>query len=222
MPSVIAGLFGSSIGKKFLVALTGLFLCSYLVVHVAGNLLLFKQDGGKSFDEYAEFLPSLLIVRLIEWGLFAAFAAHIAGGTAVWWKNRRARPARYEKNAASDTSALTSRTMFVTGSIVFIFLVLHLRTFWVPARFAHDAGPGPFSMYAIVVEAFSSPVYAVFYVAAMGLLAFHLRHGFQSAFQTFGLREGAWARLIQAVAVLFWLVIPALFAAMPIYFLMRS
>ena len=77
-------------------------------------------------------------------------------------------------------------------------------------------------MYGVVANAFSNPLYSFFYVAAMVLLAFHLRHGFQSAFQTFGLRNHKYERLINAIGVLFWFVIPALFAAMPVYFLYQS
>jgi succinate dehydrogenase / fumarate reductase cytochrome b subunit len=208
-------LFTSSIGKKFLMALTGLFLCTYLVVHLAGNLLLLRQDGGASFDAYAEFLPSLLIVRIIEIGLFAVFILHIVSGLNVWWQNRRARPEKYSSSKPQENSSFFSRTMFLSGSIVFIFLFFHLKTFWVTSRFQHDANP---SMYAIAVEAFSSPYYSWFYVLAIVLLAFHLRHGFQSAFQTFGLKTQTYAPFIEAVGVIFWLVIPIGFAIIPIYF----
>lgn len=211
-------LLHSSLGRKFVTALTGLCLCIYLVVHVGGNLLLFKSDGGAAFNQYAELLPSLLIIRVVEWILFAIFAAHIALGTWLWFMNRGARPEKYGVGSPGTTSALTSRTMFVTGSIVFIFLVIHMRSFWYASRF--EAGEH-FSMYEVVRAAFASPVYSLFYVAAMALLAFHLRHGFQSAFQTFGLRTARYAPLIEGVGILFWLVIPVLFAAMPVYFLLQ-
>lgn len=109
--------------------------------------------------------------------------------------------------------------MFLTGSIVFIFLVVHLRTFWVTARFQHDLYP---SMYETVRNAFSDPLYSVFYVIAMGLLAFHLRHGFQSAFQTFGLKTKKYAGFIEALGVLFWLLIPVGFAIIPIFYLLKA
>ena len=216
--SFLVHVLRSSLGRKFFVGLTGLCLCIYLVVHVGGNLLLFKSDGGAAFNQYAELLPSLLIIRIIEWILFAIFAAHIALGTWLWFMNRGARPEKYRVKSPGTTSTLTSRTMFVTGSIVFIFLVIHMRSFWYASRF--EAGEH-FSMYDVVRSSFASPVYSIFYVAAMGLLAFHLRHGFQSAFQTFGLRTARYAPLIEGVGVLFWLVIPILFALMPLYFLFQ-
>lgn len=208
-------LYTSTVGKKFLMALTGLFLCTYLVVHLGGNLLLFKQDGGAAFNAYAEILPNLLIIRIIEIVLFLVFLGHIFTGTILWIRNKQARPIRYEVLKANENSSLTSRTMFLTGSIVFIFLVVHMRTFWVPARFQHAEG---FSMYDVVKNAFQNPWYDLFYLIALGLLAFHLHHGFQSAFQTFGIKHKKYATLIEAVAVIFWLLIPIGFASMPIYF----
>src|SRR5206468_11149365 len=133
----------------------------------------------------------------------------------VWIKNRSARPQRYAMNRASENSSLASRIMNVSGSIVFIFLVVHLRTFFVPSRFPGEAKP---SMYELVKTAFSSPVYVGFYLISLFLLGYHLRHGFQSAFQTLGLKAGL-RLLIDYVAVIFWLIIPLGFAAMPLYFL---
>jgi len=214
----LTDLYSSSIGKKITVGLTGILLCVYLVVHLAGNLLLFRGDGGAAFDAYAEILPSLLIIRIIEVALFAVFLLHIVTGVVVWFQNRSARPVRYAMHRKNDTSNPLSRIMFVTGSLVFIFLVVHLNTFWVPSRFGDGSHP---SMYRVIVEAFSSPVYSAFYVLAMALLAFHLRHGFQSALQTFGLKNLKYSRLIEGVGVIFWLLIPVGFATIPIFYLLN-
>jgi succinate dehydrogenase / fumarate reductase cytochrome b subunit len=198
--------------------LTGLFLCMYLIIHLGGNLLLLRQDGGAAFDTYAEILPSLLIIRIIEIFLFAVFIGHIASGTALWIMNRGARGHRYEVNKPQENSSIFSRTMFLTGSIIFIFLVVHLKDFWVTSRFQHEQNP---SMYKVALAAFSDPVYSLFYILAIILLAFHLRHGFQSAFQTLGLRTARYGGLINLVGVIFWLLIPAGFAVIPIYFLLK-
>ncbi len=218
MGTLIA-LYRSSIGRKLIAGLTGLCLCAYLVVHVAGNLLLFRNDGGAAFDAYAELLPSLLVVSVVEYILYAIFILHIVTGTYLWIQNRKARPEKYLKTDPSESSTLFSRTMFLSGSILFIFLVIHMKSFWFPSRFSHRDN---FSMYALVTDSFSSPLYSLFYVAAMVLLAFHLRHGFQSAFQTFGLRNAKYAPVIEWAGVLFWLVIPALFAAMPVVLFTRA
>lgn len=210
----ITHLYNSSVGQKFFVALTGLFLCTFLVVHLTGNMLLFKNDGGRAFAEYAVFMSTNPAIRMMELVLAAGFLAHIVFALRTWIANRMARPARYAVNRPSENSTLASRIMFVTGSIVFIFLVVHLRTFFVPMRFAGDVKPSP---YELVRDAFANPLYDAFYLAALALLGYHLRHGFQSAFQTFGLRPGR-RRMIDIVAIFFWLVIPIAFATMPVYF----
>jgi succinate dehydrogenase / fumarate reductase cytochrome b subunit len=207
-------LYKSSVGQKLLVGVTGLFLCTFLVVHMSGNLLLFKRDGGKAFDAYSEFMSTNTMIRTMEIVLFAGFLIHIILAVSAWISNRMARPHRYEANRASENSKLSSRLAFVTGSVTFIFLVVHLRTFFVPVRFASGLKP---SMYELVVSAFANPVYDGFYLVALVLLGYHLKHGFQSAFQTFGLRPG-YSKIIDLVAVLFWLVIPIGFATMPLYF----
>jgi succinate dehydrogenase / fumarate reductase, cytochrome b subunit len=216
---LLTDVYSSSIGKKITVGLTGVLLCAFLVVHLVGNLLLFSNDGGAAFDAYAKFLPSLKIILVIEWGLFAIFLVHIITGFIFWLRNRRARPEAYRVNRRSENSDPFSRGMFLTGSIVFIFLVIHLKTFWVPARFTEGEH---LSMYSIVVGAFSDPVYALFYVVAMVLLAFHLRHGFQSALQTFGLRNKKYIGVIEAAGTIFWLLIPVCFATIPIFFLLNA
>lgn len=208
-------IYSSTVGQKLLVGLAGLFLCSFLVVHLSGNLLLFKNDGGKAYDEYSHFMSTNEVIRALEIVLFAGFAIHIIFGVSTWISNRFGRPKRYKVNSASENSALSSRTSFITGSVVFIFLVVHLRSFWVPTRFSSGSEP---SAYDLVRTAFASPVYDGVYLIALAFLAYHLRHGFQSAFQTLGLRPGR-VKLIEWVGVIFWLLIPIGFAAMPLYFL---
>lgn len=207
--------YGSSIGQKVISALTGLFLCAFLVVHVSGNLLLFKNDGGKSFDEYSTTASSSLLIRTIEVFLFAGFLIHIYWGIRVWLFNRRARTKGYVENHPSQNSSLFSRTMLLTGSLVLVFLFIHLRTFWLPMRF----GAAELSSnFGLVRSVFRDPWYGAFYVVSLGLLAYHLRQGFQSAFQSLGVRS-FWRKAIDWAAVIFWLMIPIGFALMPLYFL---
>jgi len=213
-------LYRSSVGKKIIVGLSGLCLCAYLVVHLFGNLLLFKDDNGVAFNTYAEILPSILIIRIIEIVLFAVFVFHIFLAAFLWYTNKyNTRPQQYEVYNPQENTSLSSRTAFITGSIIFIFLVVHMNSFWFPSRFHVEENP---SMYKLVTTTFSNPVYGIFYVVAMFLLGLHLRHGFQSAFQTFGLRTQKYEFLIELVGGIFWLLIPAAFASMPIYFLFKS
>ncbi|TAK57523.1 MAG: succinate dehydrogenase cytochrome b subunit [Bacteroidetes bacterium] len=207
-------LYNSSVGKKFVVALTGLFICSFLVVHLTINLFLFKNDGGQTYDLYAHFMSTNIFIRPIEYILALGFLLHIFTSAYLWWLNKQARSVPYKAKASSENSTLASRTMFVTGSIVFIFLVVHIRTFFVPTRFA-DVEP---SSYEMVKFAFRDPLYVLFYVIAISLLGYHLRHGFQSAFQTFGIKDKKYAPYIHFIGGIFWLLIPLLYIAMPVYF----
>ena len=210
-------LYNSSVGQKLFVGLTGLFLCTFLLVHLSGNTLLFRNDGGAAFNQYSHFMATNIAIRLLELGLALGFLGHLFFAVRVWWRNRSSRPEGYRRNEPSENSTLVSRTMIVTGNIVFIFLAIHLKTFFVPSRVMGDPRP----MYDLVAEAFRSPLYDAFYLVALALLGFHLRHGFQSAFQTFGLRPGL-RPIIDAVAILFWLIVPIGYATMPLYFLFKS
>ena len=204
----------SSVGRKMLMGLSGLFLCSFLVVHLYINLFLFKQDAGSTFDAYAEFMATYPLLRPLEIVLFAGFLLHAVVGIWLWIGNRRARPERYDVNRGSENSTLSSRLSFVTGSIVFVFLVIHVNTFFVQSRFFETS----MTMYDLVAEAFRNPVYDVFYLVAIFFLAYHLKHGFQSAFQTLGLLHSRYKKLIEAVGFIFWFLIPLAFAAIPVYF----
>jgi succinate dehydrogenase / fumarate reductase cytochrome b subunit len=210
-----ASFCNSSIGQKIISALTGLFLCIFLVVHISGNLLLFKDDGGKAFDEYVEANSSSILIRSLEIVLLAGFLIHIYWGIRVWLFNRRARPENYAVNRPSENSAFFSRIMFITGLLVFLFLLVHLRTFWITMRFYGDQLD---SDYGFVRMVFQNPRYDLFYVICLIFLGYHLRQGFQSAFQTLGIRS-FWRRPIELAGIIFWLIIPLGFALMPLYFL---
>lgn len=205
----------SSLGRKVLMALSGLFLCSFLIVHLYINLFLLKQDGGKEFDVYAEFMATYPLLRPLELVLFAGFLLHAAVGTLLWRTNRRVRPQGYKVIKAGDNATLTSRITFWTGMFVAAFLVVHVNSFFVSSRFFPDGR----TMYEIVRDAFINPWYVAFYVVALIFLAFHLKHGLQSSFQTFGINSPRSKMLVDIISVFFWLIIPIGFAILPLYFL---
>jgi succinate dehydrogenase / fumarate reductase cytochrome b subunit len=211
-----AAFLKSSVGRKLVMSLSGFFLCSFLIVHLYINLFALKQDGGATFDVYAEFMATYPLLRPLEIVLFAGFLLHAVVGVWLWFSNRSVRPERYKVIRASDTSTLTSRITFWTGMFVAVFLVVHINTFFVQSRFFPDGR----TMYEYLLDAFRSPGYVIFYLVALVFLAYHLKHGFQSAFQSLGLRTGKYARLIDVVGVFFWLVVPLCFAAIPVYFLL--
>lgn len=207
----------TSTGSKILVALTGLALVGFLAGHLAGNLLALL--GPDTYNEYAHALISNPLLIPTEIGLVAILLLHMGTAVSVFVRGRRARPERYAVTARAggpSRKSLASTSMIGTGAIIFVFLVLHLRTFkfgpWYPS-----AEPGVRNLYALLVEVFQHPGYAVFYVICMVLVGMHLRHGLSSAFQSLGLMPRSWTgrflRLGAALAVL----IAAGFALIPVY-----
>jgi len=208
----ILAFFSTSVGRKLLMGLSGLFLCSFLVVHLYINLFILKGDTGQTFDAYAEFMATYPLVRPVEIVLFAGFLLHMILGVWLWYVNRKVRPRGYAVNRAADTSTLSSRVMWITGGVVLLFLVVHVNAFFITSRFLpHDQ-----TMYEIVRDAFQSPATVAFYLLALVFLAYHLRHGWQSSFQTFGLLNGKYKGLIEAIGVVFWLLLPLGFASIPV------
>jgi len=171
--------FTRSIGKKQLVALTGLGLCSFLLVHLAGNLLIYA--GPDAFNGYAKKLEDSVILVPAEVGLAVMFLAHMVLALWVTVENWRARPVPYHgKKRWEGGKTIGSATMWITGPTIFVFLIVHLLNF----RLA-DRGDG--TLYDLVVATFDSLPYTFGYVAAMLVVALHVSHGFQSGFRTFGL-----------------------------------
>ncbi len=207
----------SSVGKKILMSLTGLFLAIFLLEHLAGNLLLLKQDGGEAFNAYAKFMGGNPIVRILEFGLFGIIILHIVNGIRLWIGNRKARDKQYSAYKLEENTTLQSRMMKFSAAFMLFFLVVHLRKFWVHARFLdeHDIA-------SLVFETFRQPFYVLFYLIALVIVGYHLRHGFQSAFQTLGFRTKKYQALIEFIAVLFWLVIPLGFAFIPLFIYFTS
>jgi succinate dehydrogenase / fumarate reductase, cytochrome b subunit len=204
----------SSIGRKVLMSLTGLFLISFLTEHLIGNLLLFAGDNGAKYEAYGDFLLSNPIIRFIEIFLFLGIIFHAILGVILWIQNRKTRPVKYRYFRLKDNSSFASRTTILTGSVIFMFLVVHLRSFVVPMRF----GSVKTGSYELVRQAFADPWYVLFYLIALLLLGYHLRHGFQAAFQTLGLRDKKYTPLLDGLAFFVWFLIPLGFASIPVYF----
>ncbi len=206
----------SSIGKKVQMAVTGILLGLFLIVHLIGNLFLFA--GPEAFNAYVSTLDVVKpFIRVIEVILALIFLGHIINALLTTLENRRSNPGKYEVNRAQETSSFFSRTMGWTGSILFIFLVVHLSTIWWRFQLQHEGG----QFYGIVMGdevGFGNLIVTILYAVAMLLLGFHLRHGFLSAFQTLGIRYTKYGKLLEWIAVIFWLIIPLGFISIPIYF----
>lgn len=214
-------LFSSTLGRKLIMALTGLFIILFLVVHLAGNLQLMYDDGGRAFNVYAQFMTTNPIVKVISYVNYTIILMHIIWAIILTVRNRRARgPETY---AVTDNSShWTSRNMGILGTFIFIFLVIHLRGFWYEMHWGGIAtatydGVVYKDLYAVVDAAYSQWWYVAIYVFSMLMLAFHLLHGFRSAFQTLGLNHVKYNPIIRVVGVAFAVIVPALFALIPVY-----
>lgn len=216
--------FNTSIGKKLLVGATGLFLCSFVIIHLAGNVQLLYNDGGKAFNSYAAFMGHNSLIQFIAWGLKIIILLHAIIAIQLTFSNRRARPVKYAINAGNQTSSWYSRQMAIMGSILFIFIVVHLANFWYKFHYGslptvnYEATGQPIKdLYTVVQVAFKEPVLVILYVIGMIGLSFHLIHGFKSAFQTFGLNHVKYNGLINFIGVwLFGIAIPVGFALIPV------
>lgn len=213
--------FSSSIGKKLIMGITGLFLILFLVVHCFINSLIFLNDGGLTFNLGAHFMATNWLIRGSEVILMLGLLAHIVQGLRLTWLNQAARPVKYAVNNGNANSKWYSRSMGLLGTLLLIFLIIHLSQFWVVSRFTGiktvDAN-GHDDLYAIMKETFKSLGVVVIYVLAMFSLAYHLLHGFASAFQTLGWNHKKYTPLIKSLGVWYSIIIAVLFAAMPIAF----
>jgi succinate dehydrogenase / fumarate reductase cytochrome b subunit len=180
-------MWSSSVGTKVLIAVTGLCLFLYLILHLAGNALVFF--GPETFNDYAHMLISNPLVVPIEIGLLAIFLLHVFKTVKMYIDNRQARPDGYEvKRMAGHTSrkSVASSTMFWTGLVTFVFVVVHLKQFKFGALY-HVGGTDVRDLYRLEMELFSQPVTVALYAVAMVLIGLHLRHGISSALQSLGL-----------------------------------
>lgn len=210
----------TTVGRKVLMGVTGLFLCSFLIVHLAGNLALFAHDDGRSFNEYTKFMSTNGLIRLMEIVLVAGFLAHIILAVRLTTKNTSARPVKYAVNRQSEVSSIFSRNMGITGTIILAFLVLHLKTFWFEYKFGEVPMDtwGNKNMQTVVMAAFDQWWYSAIYVVSMILLGAHLNHGFQSAFRSIGLNNKKYAPAIYKTGAAFAIIMTIGFAAFPIIF----
>lgn len=211
--------FSSSIGKKFIMGATGIFLILFLIVHAGINALIFLDDQGLTFNVGAHFMATNWIIRAGEVVLMLGLLTHIFQALRLTIENRKARPVRYAVNDGEANSKWYSRSMGLLGTLLLIFLVVHLKDFWVVSRFTGiptvDAN-GHEDLYAVMKVKFQDPVRVGVYVLAMFSLCYHLLHGFASAFQTMGWNHSKYNGIIKGTGVWYSIIISIVFAAMPI------
>ena len=210
----------TSIGKKVVMGLTGLFLITFLIVHCFINALIFFNDGGLTFNIAAEFMAHNWLIRAGELVLFAGLIIHVVQALILTLENKKARPIGYAKIDGAANSSWYSRSMGLLGTLLLIFLIIHLIHFWVKSRFTDlpeelDAN-GNEDLYFVMNETFSMLWVVILYALSMISLAYHLLHGFQSSFQTLGLNHKLYTPIIKKTGIAFSILIPFLFALMPV------
>lgn len=215
--------FSSTVGRKIIMSITGLFLCSFLVIHLVGNLQLFNNDGGAAFNIYSRFMGTNPIIRTMEIVLLLGFLFHIYDAIVITRRNKAARPVGYVNSHPEENSTWASRNMGLLGTVILVFLVIHLWNFFVPARFGGLEGVviedvEYDNLYLRVVQSFQIWWYVALYVISMVALAYHLIHGFQSAFQSLGLNHKKYTPFIQKFGYAFSVIVCLGFAIIPLYF----
>jgi len=207
--------FTSSIGKKFNMALTGLFLVLFLIIHAGINSSIFLNDNGQTFTTIGHFMSHNWIVRFLEIGLFAGLIMHAIQGLILWKQNVAARPVAYY-NKKQRGSTWYSRSMGLLGTLLLIFLVIHILHFFVGTKIALYSGDKPHNLYSEMREVFSHWWIVVIYLIGIIALFWHLLHGFQSAWQTLGLNNKKYTPIVKAAGIGYSVIICILFALMPI------
>jgi len=219
----------SSIGRKTIMSLTGLFLIIFLVVHLAGNIQLLSDDGGRSFNEYAYFMTHNPLIKTLSYGLYFFILLHAVQGIVIKLSNNKARGSQGYRKYSSRVNSWASKQMALLGILIFAFLMLHMGDFWFSMKTGNIetvsiAGYSePVADLQSKVEASFANVWIVIaYLVGLLALAFHLWHGFWSAFQTLGLDHRKYTPLIKTVGKLYAIIIPAGFAVIPIYMFFES
>jgi succinate dehydrogenase / fumarate reductase cytochrome b subunit len=225
----MSGFMSASIGRKFLMSLTGLFLISFLVIHLTLNLFLTFDDSGNLFNLAAHFMATNPAIRIIEPLLALGFVIHIIWSGWITLENMRARPQKYEYSDQLLSWWAPSKNMFILGGLVLVFLVIHLTNFYVKMKFTGDpllnsvsiGGVEMHNAYGLVSHLFLNPVYDFLYMAGGILVGLHISHGFWSAFQTIGFSNQIWLKRLKLLAITAGIVFAVGFSYIPLYFMIK-
>ncbi len=225
-----SGILGSSIAKKYWMAITGLFLISFLIVHLIGNLQLLdlSTEGQEQFNIYAKFMTSFPLIKIISYVLYFSILFHAIDGIVLVAQNRKARPVRYKSWKPNTNSIWASRNMGLLGTIILAFIVLHMGQFWYVMHWGEigtDA-QGNKDLATVVITTFqdgtAGMIFVILYAISMAAVGFHLWHGFASAFQTFGINHKRYTPIIEKVGYGFSVIVPLAYAIIPVFILMAK
>jgi succinate dehydrogenase / fumarate reductase cytochrome b subunit len=207
-------------------SLTGLFLILFLVVHLAGNLQLLANDGGEAFNLYSYFMTHNPLIKTISYGLYFFILLHAVLGIVLKLKNRSARGVQYAVSSYPQAS-WASKQMALLGILIFAFLLLHMGDFWWKMKFTDQLSMVSYAdvnyqvkdLYTQVDASFQITWIVIAYLIGLLALAIHLWHGFESAFQTLGLRNWRFGKLFKVVGQIYSIIVPLGFAVIPVYYL---
>lgn len=206
----------SSIGKKVIVGLTGLFLVSFLVVHVGINSTILLNDNGETFNAAAHFMSHNWVIRIMEIGLLVGIMLHVFSTLKLYFENKSKRPVAYAVVDGKANSKWYSRSMTLLGTLLLIFLVIHMGDFWFDTKMALYVTKEAENPFNEIKTTMQNPLILIVYVLGFVSLGYHLLHGFPSAFQTLGLNHKKYTPIIKAVGTAFSIIVPGLFAAISI------
>lgn len=222
--------FLASIGRKFLMSVTGIFLLLFILVHLTINLLLIFDDTGALYNQGAHFMVSNPLIRVVEPVLALGFVIHILWSLLITWQNWKARPVKYKRMDSSSASSWSSRNMLILGSLVFVFLAIHIVNFYIKIRFTGSplleegiSGEGGMeNTYALVKALFTGSLwYCLLYITGAVLLGLHVTHGFWSAFQTIGFNNKHWINRLLWIARIYAILVATGFSIIPLYFIIK-
>lgn len=221
--------FTSSVGKKVIMSITGLSLILFLIVHVTVNALMWavifvdEEQPGEVFNKAAHFLGQTLVPRVLEIGLFLFIILHIVQGYVLEVQNRSKRNIGYEVKMGAKGSKWYRKSMGLLGTLIFLFLIVHLADFWVPSRFGglepvnYEQDPKEYhNLYGKMIEVFQNPWIVVLYIIGCISLAYHLIHGFQSSFRTLGVSNKKYLTMLTGIGWAFSIIVCLVFAMMPV------
>jgi succinate dehydrogenase / fumarate reductase cytochrome b subunit len=199
----------TSVGKKQLMAVTGLLFLVFLTTHLLGNLSIY--GGPTAFVSYAEHLHALgKLLAVAEVGLIVALIIHLTTAVFLFFENRRARPVKYAVDKSGGGRTLSSRTMPYTGLLILGFIGVHLATFS-----HHFVDQTTRNIFQIAAAVFSQDIYLIIYIIGVLVVAYHVRHGLWSAFQTVGANHPKYMPLIQKGSVIFAIIVAIGFGSLP-------
>ena len=227
-----SALLKSSLAKKYWMALTGLFLCTFVAGHLAGNLQLFIpiSDGARDqFNEYAYFMTHNPVIKVLSYLTYFSILFHAVDGIILWKQNKSARPVEYKRYNGAANARWSSRNMALLGTILLVFIVVHMNMFWAEVKFGDldstayvtESGQKVVDLYTLVIKTFQEGtlgmVWVVAYALSMLALGFHLSHGFASGFQSLGLNHPKYMPIIKKAGYVFAVVVSLGFAIIPFY-----